>query len=292
VTFGRILQRGFFAANRSLAGLALLIVVYGTYEGVSIVMSDTAGIRELLTPLGAGPPPEDVVTMGRSCFACAWLFVVVFGGPCVVGGIIGQLRDRISAPDQPAGNFGWHAEMFYLPILVLTLTSLAVALLLTIPVWLLSMGISELPSLSGLAEPLPKGISAVIGKGVSLVFMLAIAIVVTEYEEPFRSLKIAFSFLKRHVADFAMLFVVVGALHLTWWLLQQGLLLVLWWLSQQGLLLLAVLGTVTAVIAPYIMLLSMAWIVSLWLARRPGAVELVDLVDVELRAGADGGELT
>jgi hypothetical protein len=284
VTFGRILQRGFFAANRSLAGLALLIVVYGTYEGVSIVMSDTAGIRELLAPLGAGPPPEDVVTMGSGCIACVWLFVTVFGGPWVVGGIIGQLRDRMSAPDQPAGNFGWHAEMFYMPILVLTLTYLAVELLLTVPVWLLSMGIAELPAQSGLAELLPKGISAVISKAMSLVFMLAIAIVVTEYEGPFRSLKIAFSFLKRHVADIAMLFVVAGALHLAWWLPQQGLLLVF----QQHLPILAVLGTFSAVIAPYIMLLSMAWMVSLWLARRPGAIEIVDLTDVELPTAPNG----
>jgi hypothetical protein len=282
MTFVRILLRGFSAANRSLAGLVLLIVFYGTYEGVGIVFSDLAGI--LLEPLAEEPPPDEVVTMGHGCCACVWLIATAVGGPWIKGGIIGQMQDRMSAPALPPGNFGMQAEMHYMPMLVLSLAFWLINIVLQVPVALLGMGISELPSHPGLAELLPKAINALIGQGLGLIFMLAAAVVVTEYEEPFAALKITFSFLTRHIADVAMLFVVVGALNLTSWLPRQGLLLLFRW----HLPTVAVLGAVTAVYEPYVMLLSMAWAVSLWLARRPGAIEIVDLTEVELPQAADG----
>ena len=288
MTFSRILFRGFSAANCSVPSLMLLGMLYGWYEGAEIVISDTNGIRELLAPLGDGPPPEEVVTMGNGCLACVWLVVTVFGGPWVVAGIIGRLRDRMTGPGLATGTFAAHAEMFYAPMLVLTLTHVAVELLLAIPLGMLGMAISEMPSETGLGFVFPKALSALANNGVGLVFLFASAVVVTEYGGAIASLRTAVSCLWRHLADAAKLFVVVGALELAWWLPQQGLLLVF----QQHLPILALLGVLTAVVAPYIRLLSMSWVVSLWLARRPGALEIVDLAEVELPTAADGAEGT
>lgn len=281
MSFTRILLRGFSAARGCLAGLMLLVVLYGWFDGAEIVFGDTVDIRAVLAPLGDGPPPEDLVPMVRGCLTCVWLPVTLFGAPWVVGGMIGQLRDRMIGRDVPTASFGTHAEMFYVPILVLSLTFLAVQLLLTIPLGLLEMALSGAASHPDLAKLLSKARGALIGGGIKLVFILASTVVVTEYEEPFASLKRALLFLRRHIADGVKLLAAVIALRLAWWLPQQALRLI----CQQHLTMLAVLGAITAVCNSWIMLQSVAWTVSLWLARRPGEEQILDVTDVELTSG-------
>ena len=49
--------------------------------------------------------------IGVGCFSLLWILVILFGNPLFLGGVVGQLRDRIAEP----GRASWRKSALVLP---------------------------------------------------------------------------------------------------------------------------------------------------------------------------------
>src|SRR5262249_22040865 len=93
--------------------------------------------------------PEQEPDAARVTFALAlagltFLFglAVFFIFPIVLGGILGQVRDRIESPDRPTGSFGAHARSNYVRLLGSETLFLLVTIVVVVPVMILAAALT------------------------------------------------------------------------------------------------------------------------------------------------------
>ena len=280
MTFGQVLSRGFSAANRSIVGFVLLMFLYGTFQASSLVVGGLMSPESMVVQPGQPPSPEFAMLIGYGCASCIWMLVMVFAGPYVLAGIVGQLRDRIQNPGDDSGRFTGYSGRFYLPMLVLTLIFSTIICVLYLGAGLASSAVmfdqmggmqpEQIQEFQKHPVSLAAGLFAmVLVIGVSVIFNLANSIVVIEYMDAFTALGRAFEFVRRQILDATKLWVVSGLLALFLWS-------VYWtvqFLELHSLPLLLVFGAVVGIYVPYMILLIQAWSVSLWLARTPASSE-------------------
>jgi hypothetical protein len=110
MTIGPIVGRGIAAAHGALAGAFFLFLLHAPSQ----VLSALAVIMQTEWPRRA---PDDTTGMLLSSLASVGSFAlalaVFFLFPLVQGGILGQVRNRLTAPDQPPGDFGAYGRAFY-----------------------------------------------------------------------------------------------------------------------------------------------------------------------------------
>lgn len=279
-SFGQILSRGLRAAHRSTAGLLLFFLLYGWYQGAGLVFGAAVGSDPRLFQMqpGQAPPPELLWLMGYGCFSCVWILVTLFAGPWVAGGVIGQLRDRVAAPDAPVGSFRAYASAYYGRFLLLTVLYLATLFVLYLVLMLVGMliagsalqgeplGPAQLQSLNSHPANIASGV--VFGfalAAVAVLFNLADSAIVVEQVDAISGLGRAWSFMTRRFGDAFRLFLVYAALGVPVGLLYSGPAL----LQLRELPVLAVVGVLLACYFPYLIMIDLAFAISLWLARHP-----------------------
>lgn len=285
MSFGQILSRGVTAAHRSVVGLVLLFLLYGWHQGVSVVIGGAFDPQEFVVQPGQPPPASLMTMMAFGCASCFWMLVMLFASPWVTGGVMGQLRDRIAAPEQPAGRLIEYAGTYYVRCLALTLL-LVVTLAVIMVGWvLLSLVLSGVRLQPGAMQPQdiermntsPVNIAlsvvfAFVLSAFGVVFHLATAAIITEHTDALTSLGSAWQFVVRRFADTIKLTAVVCGPWLVFWAINLVRTLLEW----RGWPILAVQGVVTALAFPYLVLLNHAWGMSLWLAQREGSPESGD----------------
>lgn len=277
MTFGQILARGVSAANRSITALILLFVLYGIFQGASLVIGGLMTPNMMAPQPGQPPPPELGLFMAFGCFSCIWMLIMVFGGPWITAGAAGQLRDRIERPGETAGSFVGYGGRFYLQVLVLTLIFVVVVFVMYLIIGLVTMAVLYdefgFPMMQPQQvrefqlHPVNIALNTLGGlflAALAIVFCLANVIVVVEYSDAFTALGQAFSFIRRRFVDTAKLwgvtfFLLLIFLGLSWTVQLAGI---------HSPPILVAMGTGASFYTPYAMLLILAWTVSLWLARK------------------------
>jgi len=134
---GRVIVRGFTAAHGTLAGALLLALlhlplqvtnaVWWSIQGSTIVPGEEPDGRQLALAL---------VFSGLT-FAFGVAVFLVF--PLIQGGILGQVRDRLEAPNRPPGSFGTFARTHYLRLLGSQTLFLLIAIAVIAPLMILAM---------------------------------------------------------------------------------------------------------------------------------------------------------
>lgn len=121
MTFGQILSRGTWAANRTKTALLLYILLLGLFQGISVVVGGLLTPEAFQIQPGGDPPPQIFLLIAFGCFSCFYGLLAIFGTPWVTGGAVGQMRDRIIRADGSADPFREHAGSYYWRMLVLGL---------------------------------------------------------------------------------------------------------------------------------------------------------------------------
>jgi hypothetical protein len=285
MTFGEVISRGVSAAHRSITGLILFFLLYGLFQASAVVAGGLMQPEAFAVPQGPGPPqlpPEFPMIMAYGCFSCIWLLVMVFAGPWVTAGTLGQLHDRIQHPGSAPQSFAGYAGRFYVPLLILTLILVVIVVVAFMILGLLSAAITfdEMggfpmqPAQARQLQTHPVNVASnVLGTllmvSLALVFNLANSIVVIEHMDALTALGKAFEFVRRQIGDAGKLWVVNVLLALV----MSGIGWSVQILEIHNLPMLLVLGMVIAVYLPYVLVLNLSWSVSLWLARTATSTE-------------------
>lgn len=108
---GRIIGRGFAAAHGALAGAVYLFLLHVPLQVVSAVQRNVqAGA------FAPGREPDTEQAILSLVFAAISLplgLAVFFAFPFLLGGMLGQVRDRIESPSQRPGSFGSYGRKWY-----------------------------------------------------------------------------------------------------------------------------------------------------------------------------------
>lgn len=280
MTFGQVLSRGVSAAHRSVPALICLFLLYGLHQGASLVVGGLVTPESVTMQRGQTFPAEFGMLMAFGLLSCAWLVVMVFVGPAVTAGVVGQLRDRLRAPGEAPGSFAGYGGRFYVQLLILTVIFVVIAVLVSIIVGLLAAAVvfEQLGSMMMQPQQMEEFQThpLVIGTNVlnilflvtlAVVLILAQSIVVLEYTDPFTAIGRALGFIWARLGDTSRLWGITACLALPAW----GMSWIVQGLGIHSLPVLLILGTLLSVFVPYALLLLLAWSVSLLLARRPEA---------------------
>jgi hypothetical protein len=153
VPINQIVTRGFAAGSSVLVGVFLLFLLHAPVQ----VLNAVAHHVQWEALPGPGQAPDlGLLTLGVSLSfaALALALGVFFLFPLVMGGILGQVRDRLESPQQARTGFGTYGRAFYVRLLGnLGIFALVMIVVLS-PVMCLAVGlafqdISEVERLGG-----------------------------------------------------------------------------------------------------------------------------------------------
>jgi hypothetical protein len=272
-----IIGRGLTAAHAALLGALYLFLLQAP---VQILSALTYPFQRKMMPA-----PGQPVDPGEALLALVWglgsfvlALAVFFLFPLVLGGILGQVRDRIEFPHKPAGAFGTYARTHYTRLLGSQGLYVLIGLATMLPVMILSMvwAFQELAkgaSLEGpplnpqvLSQPgvlVAMGIAALLMAALSLVYWVANSIVVAEGERVVASWRKAIRFCQHNCVAVLVI-----------WLVAVGLGVIMVPLSLAGQLgwvndpwLLAAMAVVYAAFISYWCVILAGLIMSLYLGR-------------------------
>lgn len=276
MSFSQIFSRGLEAALRTPLGIIGYFCVLGLQQATIPISSAFLPAMFEQQP-GAPPSPETLTFVGIGCFTCTWSLVMIFAGPFVAGGTLGQLRDRLSALEKPVGRFSDYGSQFYLRALVVMLVFIGVMTGLyfvnAIVGGLITasqdvgtkMDYAEFQKLARHPANIASGIiTGVIFTAVSVVFHLAFAIVGSDNRSALGALGEALRFCRVHSVDAFKLFIVYLTFNaISWPLYASGALF-----SVRSIPVLVLLGFILAIWISFLVVLSLGLATSLYLARR------------------------
>lgn len=285
--FGHILSRGLYAALRVPLAIVGYFCVLGPQQAMVPVSSAFLPALLELTP-GKEPNPAAFAFIGFGCFTCCWSIVLIAAGPWVGGGTLGQLRDRLMVPDQPAGRFATYGSQYYLRVLVLTLIFIALMIGVYIANAIVGslimasahvgekLDYAEFQKLSRHPANIASGIiSGAVLTAIGLVFNLAFAIVASEDDTALGALAKALRFCRKHLGDGLRLFMVYFALNgISWLLYASGGIFGL-----RSIPVLGAVGIILAVWISFLVVINLGFAISLYLARRAPIAENVSATE-------------
>jgi len=279
------LGRGAAAAHGVLIGVLFLFLLHAPLQVLSAV-------AQAMPPSPGGEPGQKpgadqlVLTTGVSCGTFVFSLAVFFLFPLVLGGILGQVRDRLECPGQTPGAFGKYGLAFYSRLLgsqalmtllmfVLLLPVIAYAMWLAMQVEALGAPVdSREINVRLLSEPALLACMLVIcllASAVGIVYWVANCMVVSERERVFASWRKSLRFCRDHFGAVLALWLVnlVAGLVMSPFALVGSLRLIthLW--------VLVPLAVVYAALIAYWGVVLAGLVMSLYLAGRPPA-ELVE----------------
>lgn len=219
--FSTAVFRGVGAANRTLLGAFVMLVLIGPIQ-VMVAVSGALMLQgNVFQPPEPGQPPspEMYLILGLGCFTCCWLPVVVFGLPWAVGGIYGQLCDRIAR--RTARSYVDCAKRFYTRLLLLVIIFMAIVMLMCVPLWILGAVLNSAQPAGGefdveqLREANRHPVNIAVGVAFSLVlttlsviFTLIQAALVSKDCQIGEATSRAFRFVREHPGDTFKLLVI------------------------------------------------------------------------------------
>lgn len=278
---GQILTRGFVVAHGVLWGALYLFLVHAPLQVTSAIWQRVQ--NSMFVP-GREAEPERIalaVALAGATFLLGLAVFVAF--PFIQGGVLGQVRDRLESPFQPAGSFGAHGRANYTRLLgsqglfaLITMVAVVVPLMclvarLAYEVDRLGEAVAESEQPHSLLlpwHPLVLAIMAVMMVLVSvagMVYWMANCIVVAERKSTIAAWRQAVTFCRRNAGAVLMLWLVnfaVGVLLAPLTLLGQWGIVTAQW----AVLALAVLYS--AAIAYWSVIVT-GMCMSLYLERRP-----------------------
>lgn len=138
---GQILGRGFGAANSTLVGALYLFLLHAPVQ----VLGAVAQSLQSGTMAGSGQTPDWsqlVLILSFSLGSFVFALAVFFLFPLVLGGILGQVRDRLESPQQPPEPFGHYGRTFYVRLLANLGLFTLVMMVIMAPVICIGMGLA------------------------------------------------------------------------------------------------------------------------------------------------------
>jgi hypothetical protein len=171
---GRSVVRGFAAAHGVLIGALYLALLYVPLQ-VTSAFYYSAQAALMVSP-GAAPDPEHIFLALALAGANMLLgLAVFFAFPFLLGGMLGQVRDRLVSPGQPPGPFTRYGREHYGGLLASEGLFLLSMLAVFVPVACLIAGLVslELNSLAGLPKPGEFNWSFVENHGILAVMVVA-----------------------------------------------------------------------------------------------------------------------
>ena len=276
MSFATVFSRGFAAANRTPVGLLFLLLILGVQQLVGAVAAVAQPQPGMSPEREIGP--EIFVPMALGCFSCVWLFVILFGMPWVLGGVFGQLRDRIAKPEGKAGAFAQYGNAFYLQMLLILLIFVGIAIVIMVPLIVGSMAFAFSQMAGGAPDPqqMQKSmtenpifaigglVTGLIMCAVGVVSHMAFAAVVVDNERAVSALGRSLRFCTENAGDWVKLYFTFVVLGVPLAIIQ--LIPAVTQISNKTISLGG--GLISAVYAPYLTLLGAALAASLYLARR------------------------
>jgi hypothetical protein len=217
------LGRGVVAAHGALIGALFLFLLHAPLQILS-AMAQGFPPGAARDP-GQQPAPAQVaLMMGVSCGTFVLSLAVFFLFPLVLGGILGQVRDRLESPHQAPGAFGSYGRTFYSRLLgmqalfmlvtfVLLLPVMAYAIWLAMEVAALGSAAPDTPMMTGQLLSSPAFIAAMVAFSVAasvvgLVYWMANCVVVAEGERVMASLRLSLHFCRQNVVALLVLWLV------------------------------------------------------------------------------------
>jgi hypothetical protein len=141
IPIGRIIARGFVAANGALVGALYLFFLHAPGQ----VLVPVAQRTQWGAVAGAGQPPDAsqlLLSLSLSCGALVLALAVFFVFPLVQGGILGQVRDGLESPPRFPGQFGAYGRTFYVRLLGSQALFALVLIALMLPAMCLGVGLA------------------------------------------------------------------------------------------------------------------------------------------------------
>jgi hypothetical protein len=213
------LGRGVVAAHGALLGALFLFLLHAPLQVLSAVAQGIA--KEAGREPGQQPAPAQ---LGLSCGTFVLSLAVFFLFPLVLGGILGQVRDRLESPQQAPGAFGNYGRAFYSRLLGMQALFMLVMFVLLLPVmayamWLameaaaLGSAAPDAPLMTGQLLSRPALIAAMVAFSVAasvvgLVYWMANCVVVAEGERVMASWRRSLHFCRQNVAALLVLWLV------------------------------------------------------------------------------------
>jgi hypothetical protein len=294
VSINQIVTRGFAAGSSVLAGALLLFLLHAPTQVLGAVAQHVQ--REAMPRPGQAPDVGQLALSFALSFALLLLALgVFFLYPLVLGGILGQVRDRLESPQQAPIRFGTYGRSFYVRLLGSLGVYALIMIVLMVPVMCLGVGLyfQYVAELEELAKPVtPEGnavpqppdpqqltrqlllhpvmvvgiaIASLLAAAASMIYWVANCMLVCEREGVFASWRKALRFCRQNlpaVLVVLLLSFAVGLLISPLGLLGQlGIVTELWALVSLALVYAAFIGYWGVVLAGLVM--------SLYLARRP-----------------------
>jgi hypothetical protein len=209
---GQTLWRGFAAAHGALLGALYLFLLHAPIQVLSAVAQG-------ITPSPGSAPDQEpgagqlALMAGVSCGTFVFGLAVFFLFPLVLGGILGQVRDRLEWPGQTPGAFGKYGHAFYSRLLgnqaLMTLLMFVLLLpVMTYAMWLAmqvtALGTSpDYRQMTGFFLSSPALLACMLvvcllASAVGIVYWVASCIVVSERERVFASWRKSLRFCRDH----------------------------------------------------------------------------------------------
>jgi hypothetical protein len=281
----QIIGRGLMAAHAAMLGALFLFLLQAPIQILG------AGSQVFWTRLTPPPGQQADPTYGLLALAyglgtCLLTAAVFFLFPLVLGGVLGQVRDRLEPGRWPRGGFGTYARAHYVRLLGSQGLLMLAALVLMVPVMVLAMAkafeqLSSLPTGPNEAVPSPNPVEfqrqllsqpgmvlgMVIGglvmSAVTMVYWVANTIVVCDGERVFAAWRKALHFCRANLPAVFVVWLLAFAAGLAMAPLsmagQLGFVTDLWALAGLAVLYAALLG--------YFGVLMAGLVVSLYLGR-------------------------
>jgi hypothetical protein len=227
-------------------------------------------------------PDMEQLALSLALSGATFLFglAVFFVFPFIQGGVLGQVRDRLEFPSQPAGTFGAYGRAHYTRLLGSQALFALVAMAAILPVVILAaaLAMQEVEELGGLPEPgqldrsIPRHpvmlaimvVAMAVVSVAGVVYWMANCIVVAEREGTVAAWRRAFAFCRRNAGAVLSLWLVnlvVGLVLAPLGMLGQWKIVTAWWA-------LAALAVLQAAVTGYWGVVLAGMCMSVYLDRR------------------------
>jgi hypothetical protein len=146
----QIIKRGLVAAHGALLGALFLFFLHAPAQVLGAVGQALQADAARTPGQAAGVKLVAILAVSFASLVCA--LAVFFLYPLLLGGILGQIRDRIESPRQPPGLFGTYGRAFYGRLLGNLCLFTLIGLVFLLPVMGIAIGLAYQKNAEAISE--------------------------------------------------------------------------------------------------------------------------------------------